>query len=171
MAITEQDFNVSATALFVALVNPDTYPHWLVGARNIRSVSDDWPQPKSFFEHTVGFGPIVIPDRTTVRAVDPPDMLELRVRARPFLEAVVRFEVAASPTGCRLSMRETPIGIYKGISALAQPLIRARNERSLQRLKAHLESPSSAASTATQGAAHLTGRRQARQNREEESPA
>ena len=109
--------------------------------------------------------------RTTVRAVDPPDMLELHVRARPFLEAVVRFEVAASPTGCRLSMRETPVGIYKGISALAQPLIRARNERSLQRLKAHLESPSSAASTATKGAAHLTGQRQARQNREEESTA
>lgn len=169
MAITEQDFSVSATALFAALTNPETYPRWLVGAKNIRSVSDDWPQPKSYFEHTVGFGPVVIPDRTTVRAIDPPDMLEMLVRARPFLEAVVRFEVAATPAGSHVSMQETPIGIYKGISAVAQPLIRARNERSLQRLKAYVES--SAASTSTGEVTHLTGRRQALRNADDESPA
>lgn len=141
MATSEQTFAVSVPSLFSALANPDTYPHWLVGARRIRSVSDDWPQPGSFFEHTVGVGPIVIPDRTTVQAMDSPRMLELLVRARPFLEAVVRFDIQGSATGCRVVMRESPVGVYRAISAVAQPLIRARNECSLQRLKSFVESP------------------------------
>lgn len=140
MATNEETFAVPQSELFDALVNPDTYPHWLVGARRIRSVSDDWPQPASFFKHTVGFGPWTIADSTTVRAIGSPDMLELLVRARPLLEATVRFEVEVEPAGCRLRMSETPTGIYKALSAAAQPLIRARNRRSLQRLKAFVES-------------------------------
>jgi uncharacterized protein YndB with AHSA1/START domain len=143
MATTEQTFTTAAQELFDAVVDPDTYPHWLVGARKIRSVSDDWPSPDSFFEHTVGFGPIVIPDTTSVIAIDPPRMLELLVRARPAVEAVVRFEVESTPSGCTLRMTETPAGVYKMISAVAQPLIRARNERSLKRLKKYLESGAS----------------------------
>ncbi len=135
MATTTQTYPVSASDMFAALANPDTYPHWLLGARRIRSVSDDWARPGSFFEHTVGFGPVVISDRTTVRAIDPPRTLVLHVRARPLLEAVVRFEVEGSASGSSVMMQETPVGVYGTISAIAQPLIRARNERSLQRLK------------------------------------
>jgi uncharacterized protein YndB with AHSA1/START domain len=135
MATTTQTYPVPVPDMFAALANPDTYPHWLLGARRIRSVSDDWPRPGSYFEHTVGFGPIVISDRTTVRAIDSPRVLVLHVRARPLLEAVVRFEVEGSATGSSVVMQETPVGIYGAISAAAQPLIRARNERSLQRLK------------------------------------
>ena len=101
MAITEQTFSVSASTLFDTLIGPDTYPRWLIGTRHIREVSDDWPRPASYFKHTVGCGPIVIPDRTTVRAADPPKMLEMLVRARPVIEAVVRFEVVDSIAGAR----------------------------------------------------------------------
>jgi uncharacterized protein YndB with AHSA1/START domain len=177
MATTEQTFDVSVSDLFATLANPDTYPHWLVGAKRIRSVSDDWPQPKSFFEHVVGFGPAVIPDRTTVRAIDPPHMLEMLVRARPLLEAVVRFEVRGSATGCTLVMRETPAGVYKAISSVAQPLIRARNERSLRRLQEYVESRGAVPTDAEagtegfwSGVRHLTGEQQARDNAADESP-
>ena len=146
MATTQQTFSVSAPDLFDAIVDPETYPHWLVGARRIRSVSDDWPHPDSSFRHTVGFGPLVIADDTTVRAIEAPRVLELLVRARPVLEAAVRFEVEVLPTGSRWTMVETPVGLYKTISSVAQPLIRARNERSLRRLKELLESSQSAAS-------------------------
>ena len=139
MAITEQTFAVPASTLFDTLVNPETYPQWLVGTRLIREVSADWPQPGSFFKHIVGFGPIAIPDRTTVRSVDRPTTLEMLVRARPAIEAVVRFEVADSSSGCVLTMRETPVGVYRLFSAAAQPLIRARNERSLRRLRSFVE--------------------------------
>lgn len=140
MATTEQTFLVPASDLFAVLTDPETYPHWLVGTRHIRAVSSDWPVPGSFFKHTVGFGPIAIPDRTTVRGIDAPDMLELLVRARPAIEAVVVFQVAPTESGCALQMTETPVGLYKVMSAIAQPLIRLRNERSMTRLKAFVKS-------------------------------
>ena len=139
MAITEQTFTVTSSTLFDTLQNPYTYPHWLVGTRQIREVSASWPQPNSWFKHTVGFGPVAIPDRTTVLEIDRPRMVELLVRARPVLEAVVRFEVLPSPSGCTLRMEETPVGVYRLLSAVAQPLIRARNEISMQRLRSWVE--------------------------------
>ena len=136
MTVTEHHYDVSAARLFAILVHPETYPEWLVGAKDIREVSSDWPRPGSFFKHTVGFGPIKIPDTTSARAVDGPHMLEMLVRARPLIEAVVRFEIASTgATSCQLTMTETPAGPYKFVAPLTQPLIRARNERSLDRLE------------------------------------
>jgi Polyketide cyclase / dehydrase and lipid transport len=135
MTVTEQSFEVSAVALFAVLAEPETYPRWLVGAKDVREVTPDWPAVGSSFKHVVGFGPLAIPDRTTVRKLDAPAMFELLVRARPLLEAVVRFEVEDVGAGSRLRMTETPVGIYRFIAPLARPLIRARNERSLRRLQ------------------------------------
>jgi uncharacterized protein YndB with AHSA1/START domain len=136
MTVTEQSFAIPASDLFAILVDPDTYPRWLVGTKKIRSVDAGWPSPGSSFAHTVGFGPLAIPDRTTVREIEAPNVLELLVRARPLIEAVVRFEVAATTTGSRLRMTETPVGIHKVIAPVVAPLIRARNERSMDRLRA-----------------------------------
>ncbi|MGZ8819000.1 MAG: SRPBCC family protein [Mycobacterium sp.] len=132
--VTEKAFVVTATELFAVLVDPDTYPKWLVGTKNIREVSSDWPAPGSYFKHTVGFGPIAIPDRTTVRDVETPRMLTLFVRARPVVEAVVQFDVTSKGDTCTLRMTETPVGVFKVVAPLTRPLIGARNERSLQRL-------------------------------------
>ncbi|MCU1396660.1 MAG: uncharacterized protein JWM34_5088 [Ilumatobacteraceae bacterium] len=62
MTITERTFRTPAEALFAILVNPTTYPDWLVGTKTIREVSRGWPRPGSDFTHAVGFGPIAIPD-------------------------------------------------------------------------------------------------------------
>ena len=174
MTITEQQFTVPASTLFDAITNPYSYPKWLVGTRHIRYVSSNWPQPTSYFKHTVGFGPIAIPDRTTVRVIEQPRMVEMLVRARPVIEAVVRFEVNPSPAGCTLRMEETPVGVYKLFSAFAQPLIRLRNERSLHRLRSMLGTnpdPSAVREGTGGSAAHRTGQRQAQENADNESPA
>lgn len=134
-SVTEQKFLVTATELFAVLVDPDTYPRWLVGTKEIRMVSSDWPAPGSSFKHRVGFGPISIPDRTTVRDIESPKRLTLFVRARPVLEAVVQFDVTNTGESCVLKMTETPVSFYNIVAPLARPLIRVRNERSLQRLK------------------------------------
>ncbi|MCU1401334.1 MAG: Polyketide cyclase/dehydrase [Acidimicrobiales bacterium] len=135
MTVTEQKFEIKPAALFAILVDPTTYPKWLVGTKKIREVSPDWPAVDSWFKHAVGVGPIAIPDRTSVRAVEAPIMLELFVRARPAIEAVVRFDIIPNGGGCLLRMTETPAGLHKLISPVLQPIIRARNERSLQRLR------------------------------------
>ncbi|MEO5901409.1 MAG: SRPBCC family protein [Ilumatobacteraceae bacterium] len=138
--MTVQSFDVPSAALFAVLAEPGTYPRWLVGAKRIREVTADWPSAGSSFKHVVGFGPLAIPDRTTVRAIEAPLMLELLVRARPLLAAVVRYEVEDLGSGCKLRMNETPVGIYKFIAPVARPLIRRRNERSLRRLLAVVSS-------------------------------
>ncbi len=132
--ITDRAFDVSAERLFAILTEPITYPEWLVGAKHIRSVSADWPAPGGHFRHVVGFGPLAIPDRTTVRDIEAPHLLVLFVRARPVIEAMVRFDVTSKGGGCALRMTETPVGVFALIAPLAGPLIRARNKRSLDRL-------------------------------------
>jgi uncharacterized protein YndB with AHSA1/START domain len=135
--VTKRTFDIPGGRLFTVLADPETYPAWLVGAKRIRDISPDWPAPGSHFKHTVGFGPIAVPDKTSVRAVQEPEMLELMVRARPVIEAVVHFHVIAmGPSSCQLTMTETPAGAYKLIAPVSQPLIKARNERSLDRLAA-----------------------------------
>lgn len=134
MATVEQSFQLAPHELFEILTTPDTYPHWLVGAKRIRRVAASWPSVGGYFEHVVGLGALTISDRTSVTAFEPPTLLELLVRARPLLRASVRFELEAHPNGCVLRMTETPAGAYKLASTALQPLIRARNASSMHRL-------------------------------------
>jgi len=134
VATVEQSFQLAPDELFEILTTPDTYPHWLVGAKRIRRVVPAWPSVGSYFEHVVGVGALAIADRTSVTAIEPPVMLELLVRARPLIRASVRFDVEPNSDGCLLRMTETPIGAYKLASAVLQPLIRARNAGSMHRL-------------------------------------
>src|SRR4051812_41318490 len=55
--------------IFSVLLDPYTYPEWLVGAQRIRSVDDAWPEPGTAFHHVVGFGPIKVADSTRVERV------------------------------------------------------------------------------------------------------
>lgn len=135
--VTERTF-AAATVLFAVLLDPYTYPRWLVGTKNIPALSTFWPEAGSYFKHTVGFGPFAIPDRTTVRNVETPHHLTLFVRARPIVEAVVQFDVTTKGSTCTLRMTETPVGVYKVVAPIAVPLSRARYERSLQRLAAYI---------------------------------
>ena len=143
MTISERSFEVAPARLFAVLVDPTTYPEWLIGAKKIRSVDANWPAVGSKFHHTVGFGPLALRDSTSVRDMDDGRMLELEVRARPVLEAVVRFEITATGTGCRLRHIESPMGPYKLIAPVISPLVKARNDGSLNRLAAIVERVSS----------------------------
>lgn len=134
MTITQRTFEVPMTQVHATLVEPTTYPDWLVGAKRIRRVAPGWPAEGTWFEHVVGVGPLQLTDRTTSLGSLPPRSLELLVRARPLMKATVRFDLEERPTGCLLTMTETPTGVYRWVSAIAGTLLRRRNERSLARL-------------------------------------
>jgi polyketide cyclase/dehydrase/lipid transport protein len=134
MSVTIRQFDIPSSELFAVLLDPVTYPKWLVGARKIRSVDAEWPRVGARFQHVVGFGPVVIADHTTVTQVEFGRVLELDVRARPGMRARVRFNIDPSPDGCRLTMTEEPIGVFRLIAPFTEPLLRARNRKSLQRL-------------------------------------
>ena len=121
--------------VWAALVDVRTYPTWLVGARRIRSVDDDWPAPGTAFHHVVGFGPITIADATRSVAVDPERRLELVVRARPAVEATVVFELRDAAEGTLVTMEEHPIGVHRILAPVLAPLTQARNRASLAQLE------------------------------------
>jgi uncharacterized protein YndB with AHSA1/START domain len=135
VTVTHRILAARPAEVFAVLTDPTSYPSWLVGAKRIRDVSADWPAPGSTFAHVVGFGPVSVADRTTVLEIDPPARLRLRVRARPAIAATVEFELEESNGETTLRMVEDPVGHYRFLAPLMEPLIRLRNERSLERLQ------------------------------------
>lgn len=131
---------VGADEAWRTVSDPETYPTWLVGAVEIRSVDEGWPAPGSSFRHRVGLGgPVTTDDSTTVLALDSPRALVLEARARPFGRAHVEIEVRPLGDRCEVAMREGMMRPLRRLTPLAQPLITARNRKSLQRLHDMLE--------------------------------
>jgi hypothetical protein len=120
--------------VYRTMIDAERYPEWLVGARHVE-VKGNWPEPGSSFAHEVGAGPAVVHDVTTATGGDPGHSLDLRVRARPMLEADVHFEIRAEDLrSCEVVMVERPVGPFRIIAPLVAPLIKLRNDRSLERL-------------------------------------
>ena len=94
--------------VFAILMDPSTYPDWLVGARRIREVDPDWPAVGSRFHHRIGFGPLQVPGSTSVRRCDRPQELALGAGMGPLGEASVRFRLTATPGGTRVEVTEEP---------------------------------------------------------------
>jgi uncharacterized protein YndB with AHSA1/START domain len=134
----------SAADAFAVLIDPETYPRWLVGAKQIRDVDAGWPSPGSRFHHVVGAGPMQIPDNTEVLAIEPGRMLKLKVRARPFVSAEATFTVVgdADDSGrCVVSLQEEPTVRWLGnlVRPVMDPSIHVRNHKSLEHLAAVVE--------------------------------
>jgi len=141
-------------AVYAALIDPRTYPEWLVGCRTIRAVDDGWPAPGTRFHHRVGLvGPVTVDDNSEVLAAEPPRHLALEVRFRPFGRGRVDFwltteQATPAETGIvpkprivpktRIVMDEAPIGVIAPSAPLVAPLIAARNRTSLNALVAFL---------------------------------
>ena len=136
MAYTSREIRVSGSRAFAALVDPETYPQWLIGTHRIRDVDPNWPQQGSRFHHVVGPGPLRIADSSEVLEIEPGSVLALRVRARPFIAAVVTFRVLGANGSCVVSMQEEPAVRTIGniVRPVMDPLIHVRNHRSLRRL-------------------------------------
>ena len=137
MAVIREHMSRPPEAIFDLLLDPQTYPDWLVGAQDIRGVDDDWPSPGSRFHHRVGVGPLTIADSTVIEALDPPTLLVLRARARPAGTARVTIRLEPSGEGgTDVEMVEVPVG--GPAQWLHNPLldaaITARNRKSLRAL-------------------------------------
>jgi uncharacterized protein YndB with AHSA1/START domain len=136
MASAELVIEADRDTVWGAVVDPRTYPEWLVGAKLIRAVDPAWPAPGSRFDHRVGFGPVAFDDHTTVVEVDPGRLLVLRIRATFALQAVVRFELEDDPGGTHIRFEEEPARRLIGnlVRPVLDPLTHGRNATSLRRL-------------------------------------
>jgi uncharacterized protein YndB with AHSA1/START domain len=133
-----REFEVPGGDVFAVLVDPMSYPHWLIGTEAIRDVDDSWPAPGTRFHHRVGVGPFAIPDHTEVMAMEQSRLLQLRVWARPLITAIVTFRVLGEGTRCVVTMEEEPARRALGnlVRPIMDPVIHVRNHRSLRRLDA-----------------------------------
>jgi uncharacterized protein YndB with AHSA1/START domain len=141
VARSVREIPAPAGVVFDVLLDPETYPDWLVGAKEIRAVDDNWPEVGSRFHHRVGIaGPITVADNTKVLAIDAPNLLSLEVRARPLGRGRATFTLKADgpdpAPGCRVQIDEEPIGTLSPLHPLLAPFIKARNDKSLDQLAA-----------------------------------
>jgi hypothetical protein len=136
MAYTSRTLAASRSAVWDVLIDPHTYPDWLIGAASIRGVDDTWPNVGSRFRHRVGLGWLSIPDHSEVLDIDPGRMLRLEVEARPLIAGVVTFELVSDATGTVVAVEEEPLLRIIGniVRPVMDPTIHLRNHRSLRRL-------------------------------------
>jgi uncharacterized protein YndB with AHSA1/START domain len=137
MARAERSIDATPEEVFAVLSDATTYPKWLIGARRIRAVDDDWPHPGSFMHHSVGAGPLTLDDKTMVVAIEPPRRLVLEARLRPLARASVEFDLIQAGTATHVVMKErltAPICAVLS-NSLVRPILELRNVESLRRLE------------------------------------
>jgi uncharacterized protein YndB with AHSA1/START domain len=130
-----------AEAVYDVLIDPQSYPLWVVGASRVRGVEREWPAEGASFHHSVGAWPLLIDDSTTIVTARPPDLIELRARAWPLGEADVRLRLEQRGELTRVTLREIAV-LGPGRTLWGRPveaLTRLRNSRSLARLKRLVE--------------------------------
>ncbi len=137
MATNREHIATTPERVFAVLSEPGNYADWVVGSDSIRDADPHWPAVGSRFYHRVGTGPLKVSDHTEVIDADPPRRLVLHARARPLGTAVVTLELEPRDGGTEVTMTETagdPLSRL-AINRLTDPLVHARNVKSLQRLR------------------------------------
>ncbi len=136
MSITTKRTDVSADEIWSILSDPYTYSHWVVGAKEIRSVSGEWPDPASRLHHTVGAGPAENKGDTIALEAQAPRHLKLLARFRPLGVAEITIDLRDTPSGTEIRMQEDLIGGPTSLvpQKLTDLALTPRNNKTLDRL-------------------------------------
>lgn len=126
--------------VFEVLIDPHSFPKWVVGAKRIRGVDPDWPRPGSAFYHASGAGgELTVRDKTKLITMNPPSSLVLQAYLRPL--GIVRIRIllerGSSDGTTLLTMREAPAPGTRltRIKILLDPALAVRNRKSLKCLE------------------------------------
>jgi hypothetical protein len=129
---------VAPERVFAVLSEPRSFARWVVGSREIRRADPGWPRVGTAFDHRVGIWPFMLSDNSEVVQCEPPSLLKLLVKARPFSRAYVTLILKPCNGGTGLSMDEFAADARSRLffNRLTDPLVHLRNNVSLRRLKA-----------------------------------
>jgi carbon monoxide dehydrogenase subunit G len=164
MAHNEIFIGVTPERVFSVLSEPRSFARWVVGSSEVRRADPEWPAVGTAFDHRVGIWPLTLSDNSEVVQCDPPRLLKMVVKARPFSRAFVTLKLEPSGDGTLLSMDEYAADARSCIllNPLSDPLVHLRNNVSLRRLRALSEGkepiPGGALpSRDSQAEGHITG--------------
>jgi uncharacterized protein YndB with AHSA1/START domain len=146
MARNRIHMDVPPESVFDVLSDPYSYDDWVVGAKEIRGVEGNWPEPGSRFHHCVGVGPLTVEDHTESLAAKAPNHLVLKAKARPMGTARVEMQLEPEGSGTRVTMIEEagdPFTRVIGFNPVMDRLVHKRNDEALRRLKDLAEKPGS----------------------------
>jgi uncharacterized protein YndB with AHSA1/START domain len=140
MARTKIRTTASPEQVFAVLTDPGAYADWVVGAKQIRAVDEAWPAPGSAFHHSLGAGPAMLNDSTTVTELDAPRRLVLCGRARPLTTMAIELDVHPVGEATEVTITEraatgAPRWLIGPAAWLMDVLIHLRNVESLRRLR------------------------------------
>jgi uncharacterized protein YndB with AHSA1/START domain len=144
VAHNQTTIDASIERVFTVLSDADSYGYWVVGSDKIRGSDAGFPEKGTRFYHRVGVGPLKTDDHTEVLDVAPPYLIELKAKARPFGTARVRLVLTPRGPGTTdvTMIEEAGDALSRVVfNPLTDVLVRARNTKSLQRLKRLSEAP------------------------------
>lgn len=93
MAVVNVLVQRSPEQVWDVLADGFSYAEWVVGTREIRAVDEGWPALGTNIHYTVGFGPLHLQGRTTVRHVEPGRHLGLEADGGPIGTARISIEL------------------------------------------------------------------------------
>lgn len=136
-AVVRRRVDVPPERVFDVLLDPTAYVEWVVGARSLRAIDDDWPAPGSAFHHELARASGDVEDKTVLVSIDRPRSVVLKAYARPLGIADVSIHVAPDDGGCVVAIEEKLAreSGRSGLNPLCRPLLHIRNVESLRRLE------------------------------------
>jgi len=137
VACTERTIAATPEQVWAVLAQPMSYDRWVVGAKDIRAADGTWPETGSSLHHTSGFGPLTLKDKSKVMDAEPPRLLILEARGRPFGAASIELRLEAEGSGTLVTMIEHAVrpALARILNPIVGPLLHARNVESLRRLE------------------------------------
>ena len=137
MAYNESYINVSPATVFAVLSEPRLLRGFGGGNAEASWCRRTFPGRRITVSSSGRVPPLVLNDHTEVLENEPSSRLVLRAKTRPFGTARVDLRLRAEGAGTRVCMTEvagdSPSRLL--FNRLSDPLIHARNGRSLQRLR------------------------------------
>ena len=122
--------------VFTVLSDPRTYDEFVVGTRRIRRFDPTWPAVGAAFDHTLGVGPLVVRDQTSVVEVEQDRRLVLRACMGPLAVNRVTLTLRPTPGGTEVGIEER--AVERPLSKVWNPVLDAlmsmRNRLLLRRL-------------------------------------
>jgi hypothetical protein len=109
MSTTKKTTDIKPDAIWKVIANAQSYKDWVVGAKEVRDVTGNWPEVGSEIHHTVGVDDVGNKDVTVVLEAEENRHIKLKAHFRPLGVAEVTIDLIETATGTEIVMEEVMV--------------------------------------------------------------